>query len=159
MADKDLNSIYITYAETFGSIGSSEKDLYNKYKLLQELKEELSAQDSDGGYGTDMSAHAFKQIAERFEELALQNQCIFEDVFKPDSPQDSLLLSSNLKSFIITLLSNARKKGEYKEETAQNGGFEFRFTVNIKKWSKEKTLQFVGIVQNNVIKTGFFNWV
>jgi len=159
MAENDLTEIYIRYAETLSGLGSLERELHNKIRLLEELKTELGSPDGDGGYGVEVSAHAFKQISERFEKLALKNSVIYNDICKPESRYDSLLFSSNLKSFIITLLANARKKNEYKEEPAANGGTEFRFTVDIKSWSGDKTLQFVGIVQNNVIKTGFFNWV
>lgn len=155
--DQGIKQLYIDYAETLSGVGSLEKELHNKRRLMEDLKNNLS--DSDGGFGTEVSAHAFRQISERFEELALENSVIHDDVFKPNSPQESLLLASNLKSFIITLLANARQKGDYKKENAANGGTEFRFIVDIKKWSGNKTLQFVGIVQNNVIKTGFFNWV
>ncbi len=156
---KGAEQLYIEYAEALSGVSSLEKDLHNKKRMLEEIKKNLSAPDCDGGFGTEVSAHAFRQIAERFEELALENAIIHTDVFKPDSPQESLLLASNLKSFIITLLASARIKGQFKKGEAANGGKEFRFTVDINSWSGDKTLQFVGIVQNNVIKTGFFNWV
>ena len=156
---EEPEKLYIDFAETMSSIVSLEKDLHTKRRVLEDLRKNLSAPDCDGGFGVDISAHAFRQISERLESLALENAVIYKDVMKPDSPQDTLLMASNMKSFITTLLANARKKGEYTIDDSKNGGKEFRFTVNINKWSNEKQLQFVGIVENNVVKTGFFNWV
>jgi len=154
-----LDAKYMEYAELLNDIVSDERELYNKKKVIADLKNELSSEHSDGGYGIELSAHSFKQIAERLEVLAMENSIIYKDVFKSGSPQDSLLLASNMKSFVITLLANARNKKQFKEDESNSGGTEFRYTIDIKKWSNEKTLQFVAIVENNNIKTGFFNWV
>lgn len=151
--------LYIDFAETLSGIVSLEKELHSKKRLMGDLKSSLGASDCDGGFGTEISAHAFKQISERLESLALENAEIYKDVMKQGSPHDSLLMASNMKSFIITTLANARQKSEYATGDSRNGGKEYRFTVDIKKWSGDKTLQFVAIVENNVVKTGFFNWV
>lgn len=155
----ELNEKYLEYAEMLSSITNLDRELYNKKKLLNDIKKELHGPEGDGGLGVEMSAHAFKQIAERLEILAMENPTIYQDVFKPDNPQDSLLLASNMKSFIITSIANARSKNLYKKENSKNSGFEFRYTIEIKRWSNEKALEFVAIVENNNIKTGYFNWV
>jgi len=157
----ELEDLYIQYAEAISRIASLEIELHNKKRLIADFKENLVSPESDGGFGIEFTAHAFKQINERLEKLALEYSIIYKDVFKEDAPSESLLLASNMKSFIITLLANARKNGEFKAEPSKNsnGGTEYRFTVDIKRWSIDKTLQFVGIVENNHLKTGFFNWV
>ena len=155
----DLNSIYIQYAEMLSSIINTEKELHDKKKVLKDLKDKFNSNECDGGYGVEISAHAFRQIAERLESLAMGSSVIYKDVFNPDNPSRSLLLPSNMKSFIITSLANARSKGLFQIEPSKDNGNEFRYTIDIRKWSGSKTLQFVSIVENNNVKTGFFNWV
>lgn len=150
---------YLDYAKALDSLNSSERELYNKKRTLQTLKDELGAEGNDGSCGVDITDHAFKQIAERLEALAMEHSYVYRDVVKPDNHHESLLLASNMKSFVITMLANAKSKGEEIESGSKSGGKEYRFTIDIKKWSHDKTLQFVAIVENNKIKTGFFNWV
>lgn len=156
----ELPDVYVQYAETYSESITLKGTLHNCERMLEELKASLTSPESDGGFGVEVSAHAFKQISERLEELASQNKAIYDDVFRRDEPLASLILASNLKSFIITTLANAHKKGNFSKEKSKNSsGVEFRYIVDINKWSGQKTLQFVVIVENNYIKTGFFNWV
>jgi len=94
--------------------------------------------------------------------LALDNDIIYRDFVNLNEPTKSLSIPSNLKSFIFTLVASAKKKGSYSKENSKNteDGFEFRYNIEIKKWSSTKsTLQFVCIVENGNIKTGYFNWL
>jgi len=121
----------------------------------------LTSKESDGSHGVDISAHAFKQISERLESLAMENDYIYRDFINIDEPPKSMSIPSNLKCFIFTLVASAKKRGGFSKENSKNtaGGFEFRYNIEIKKWSTPKgTLQFVCIVENNNIKTGYFNW-
>ena len=150
---------YLEYAEMLSESTSLELKIRNMKRITEELKTELSQEGNDGSYGIELSGHAFKQISERLEILALENSVINKDVFK-GSRAECLLLPSNLKSFIITLLANARKRGDYKEDKSKNStGVEYRYTIEIKGWSGEKVLQLICIVENNYIKTGYFNFV
>jgi len=114
----------------------------------------------DGGFGIEISAHAFRQISERLEALAFENVIIYNDVFG-GGVADNLLLPTKLKSFIITLIADARSKSNYTEEKSKNtmNGIEYRYTIEIKKWSDERSLQMVCIVENGNVKTGYFNWM
>jgi hypothetical protein len=155
----DLEDKYLEFAELLSELNGTELKLRNMKRLIEELKSELSQDGNNGSYGIELSAHAFKQISERLEILALENVNIYKDVFK-ESRAECLLLPSNLKSFIITLLANAHKKKNYITDKSKNSnGLEYRYTIDIKSWSNEKTLQLVCIVENNYIKTGFFNFV
>lgn len=149
---------YLDYAKLLDSLNSLERDLFNKKRALQAIKDELQSDGNDGSCGLDVSDHAFKQIAERLEALALEHSFIYRDVIKPDSHQESLLLASNMKSFIITLIADAKLKGNVTEDNSKSGGVEYRYIIEMKRWSRDKSLQFVAIVENNNIKTGFFNW-
>jgi len=150
---------YLDYAKALNSLNEIEQELYDKKRALQTIKDDLDADDNDGSCGIDITDHAFKQIAERLEVLAREHAFIYRDIVKPDSHQKSLLLASNMKSFIITMLANAKSKQGVIGNDSKSGGKEYRFIIDIKKWSRDKTLQFVAIVENNKIKTGFFNWV
>jgi len=157
-----LEDEYINYAESLSELTAMEAQIHNKKRYVEDLKKQLMDPDAgDSSFGIEFTAHAFRQISERLEALVMENPVIFKDVFKDDSPSESLLMPSNMKSFIITLLSDARKKNNFTEEESKNtnNGIEYRYTINMNKWSNEKTLQFIAIIENNYIKTGFFNWI
>ena len=151
---------YLEFAEMLSELSTAELKIRNMKRVVEELRDELTQDGNDGSYGLELSGHAFKQLSERLETLALENVSIYKDVFK-DSTTSSLLLPSNLKSFIITLIANAKKRGDFTKDKSKNSadGTEYRYTIDIKSWSTEKTLQLVCIVENNYIKTGFFNFV
>jgi hypothetical protein len=155
----ELDQKYLEFAEMFNDVTNMTRTLSNKKKALRYIRQELNGPDSDGGFATDISAHAFAQISERLEALAMEYPAIHKDIFRPDNTQDSLMLPSNMKSFIITTIAQARSKGLYKKESGKNSRIEFRYTIEMKSWSAEKSLVFVAIVENNNIKTGYFNWV
>lgn len=154
---------YVEYASQLSELVTLESAIYNKRRLVEELKQELKSDENNKSCGLEFTGHAFKQISERLEEISMENSIIYREVFKSSSPSDCLLMPSNLKSFIITILSDANKNGQYKEEESRSNknsdGTEYRYTINMNKWSGDKALQFIAIVENNYIKTGFFNWV
>jgi len=155
-----LEDRYLEFAEMITELSSMEIKIHNMRRGVEDLKAELSGPNSDGGYGIELSAHAFKQISERLENLAFGNSAIYSDVFKNEKCE-TLLLPSNLKSFIITMIADARKKGNFVKEKSKNssGGIEFRYTIEMSKWSNDKLLEFICIVENGNVKTGYFNWV
>ena len=155
-----VEDTFIKFAETLSDVSSLEIHLHNQVRNLEAVRKEVLDKCQDGSCCLDLSAHAYKQVSERLAAIAFENTPVYNDVFRTDSPSESLLVPSKLKSFIITMLSKARKKGWYSEDQSKNSdGKEYRFTVDIHKWSTDRRLQFVGIVENHVLKTGFFNWV
>jgi len=158
-----LSDKYVEFAEALSELTTLENNIHNKRRFVEDIKKELKSDESDKSIGLEFTGHAFLQISERLEEIALRYSTIYNDVFRVDSPSESLLVPSNMKSFIITLLSNAHKKEQFKEEQSRSNkntnGVEFRYTININKWSDDKSLQFIAVVEDNYIKTGFFNWV
>lgn len=151
---------YLEYAEMISELAAVELRSQNIRRIIEELKLKISNSLEGECCGLELSAHAFKQLSERLEKLTMENQIIYDDVFNKGSPSECLLLPSNLKSFIITLLADAHKKSNFKRELSKNSdGYEYRYIVDIKKWSDEKVLQLICIVENNNIKTGYFNWV
>jgi hypothetical protein len=153
--------LYMEFAEGVSAMNDLEMQLYNQKRLMDELKKKLLSPTDDGSFPLELTAHGFKQISERLESLAKEEAIIFTDVFSSVDPQRSLLIPSNLKSFVFTTLAVARKNGQFVKEKSKNNPnkFEYRYTVVIDKWSIEKSLEFVAIVEDNRIKTGFFNWI
>jgi len=151
---------YLQYAELMTELSNEEIKLSNLKRTIEDLKAELDNPDSDGSFGLEISAHAYKQLSERLYALTLESSTIKNDVFK-ENQIEGLLLPNNLKCFIITLLADAKKKGNYTKEKSKNSanGYEFRYTINMTKWSNNKNLQLICIIECSNIKTGYFNWV
>lgn len=156
-----MNDTYMTYAKTLFELANMKSEVSKLERLIGDLKDKISSDDETGSCALDMSSHASKQILERFESLASENSHIYDDVWKPTNIRASLMSPTNMKSFIISIIANARKNGDYTEEDSKNtNGKEYHYKVEIKKWSTDnKKLVFTGIVENFVIKTGYFNWV
>lgn len=151
------NSYYRDYAKIYHEIVDLSRSLNTKRRELDVLTCELS---KDGKFGLELSAHAQSQISERLEDLTNDNQIIYDDVFRPESQQDALIIPSNLKSFVFSLLSKAIDEESVEKKSSRSGGYEYHHNTVVKKWvSGKKVIQFTGIVENGVIKTGFFNYV
>jgi hypothetical protein len=156
------NDLYQKYIKVFGDTVSLEGNLYASRRSLEEIRQMIKDEDSEGKIGLEFSAHAIKQIAERLEIIANENTVIYEDVLNTRSPAESILWPSNTKSFILGIMAKAMEMGNVTPESSRsnNDGFEFHYKVEIKKWSTpDRKLIFVGIVENGVIKTGYFNWM
>jgi len=154
-----LEKLYMEFAEMYSSINEAENDLSNKKRLMEEIKKSLTSSDSNGSYAVEISAHAYKQISERIEAISKENMKIYQDVMKPGSPGEGLLIPSNLKSFIFTSIAAAQQSKEFTmEKSKKTGGSEFHYNINIKQWSGERNLIFTVIVENGFVKTGYFNW-
>lgn len=159
MSDIDYDKKYIEYAELMTSISATESDLDNKRRRLNDIKSELSYM--DGIYGLELSAHAIANISSRIEHLARENSHIYIDVMNHEDPTKSLIWPSNMKSFIISIIAHAKSKGDYNERKSRNNPDhkEYHFDIEIGKWRLDnKKLNFIAIVESNIIKTGYFNW-
>lgn len=155
-----MDDSYVQYAKTLADAANLRSEISEKERLLGDLRDKLLSEE-DGSIGIDMSAHASKQILERLEELASESSYIYEDVWKPKDISSSLMSPTNMRAFIIGIIARAKENGEVTEKNSKNSsGKEYHYTVEIKKWSTDnKKLTFTGIVENNVIKTGYFNWM
>ena len=152
-----MDKIYLQYAELLGAVSTMEVELSEKKRALIEIKEEIDSEE----YGLDLTAHASTNINKRICELAMENAIIYEDVFNIKDQSKSLLWPCNLKAFVIGMLASARSKGSFQKKPSKNtqGGNEYHYEVEIKKWSTDKeVLIFTAIVESNMVKTGYFNW-
>jgi hypothetical protein len=160
VADNNLDSLYTQYAETFAEKTALDSKLRNLGRLVDDLKKDIKEQDSVGGCGLDVTAHASKQILKRLESLASESSSIYKDVMNLDNPTASLIWPTNMESFVIGMLAKAREKKEFTIESSKNSnGKEYHYNIEIKTWSTDlKRLIFTGVVEGNNVKTGFFNW-
>ena len=132
----------------------------NLSRLVDDLKSQLKECDIHGECGITISAHASVQICKRLELLAMESSAIYRDVLDIDNPTASLLWPTNAESFVISLLSKARLEGKFKSVDSKSGGVEYHYEIELNDWSTEsKKLIFTGVVENNNVKTGYFNWV
>lgn len=160
MEHEELQQRYKEFAELFSESIESEKNMHSFKRALHNARKEISELPNSGCFAVDISAHAFRQISERLEELALENPQIHEDVFKDND--NCMLIPSNLKSFIFTAISDAHMKGNYVEQNSKNNlnGTEYHYNIELEKWSDDsKVLRFIIIVEKGIVKTGYFNWV
>jgi hypothetical protein len=154
------DKLYLQYAELFSDISITELELNEKRRHLEEVKEEI-AKDNDGSFGLDLTAHAFTNITDRLSSLASEYSVVYSDVFNPQNPSKAILWPNNLRSFIIGMLANERAKNKQTEKPSKNtnGGTEYHYDIEIKKWSNDRSsLIFTAIVESNMVKTGYFNW-
>jgi len=155
--------IYLQYADILSQTAILEFQLNEKKRALEEMKDELDKDKfTDGGFGLELSAHAFTNISSRLSALAVENIVIYKDVMNSENQADSLIWPSNMKAFVIGMIANARQKKEFEIKDSKNrdGGKEFHYEIEIKTWSNSKSaLVFIAIVESNVIKTGYFNWI
>jgi hypothetical protein len=158
-----LNTTYIEYAEALRDATELEESLNAKKLTLKNLRQQLEACKvlGDGSIGLDVSAHAHANISERLQRLSMENTSIYGDVFNLESPQSSIIWPSNLKVFIITLIAQAYDKDMVVQKPSKNkkDGLEYHYSIKITKWSSdEQSLIFTAVVEDYVIKTGYFNW-
>ena len=125
----DLIKKYTDFARSLNELVSIENEIHNKRRLMQSFKKEL-IDEGDGGFGIEFSGHSFKQISERLEEIAMESPIVYNDVYNRE-PTEILLLPSNLKSFVITMLANAREKDSFKEEKSKSPLATSAFPVKI----------------------------
>jgi hypothetical protein len=154
--------LYLQYAELLSEISIAELEMNEKKRALSELKTELDKdREVDGSLGLEVTAHAFTNIAERLAILASENPAIHADVMNVKEPSKAILWPSNLKAFVIGTIANAKLKKNYTEKPSRNspGKKEYHYEIELNKWGTDsEELHFTAVVENNVVKTGFFNW-
>jgi hypothetical protein len=158
---QELDIKYQELADAIANRTDLDHQINNLIRYCDDTRKEIKEQDETGEYGLVLTAHAISQILTRLEELADENSVIKKDVENRDNPQTSLIRPSNMRSFIFGILAKARIDKNYEIVNSKNsGGKECHYNVELKSWSTDsKRLIFTGVVENNNIKTGYFNWV
>ena len=153
---------YEKFVEVKRNIATLEKKVRDNKKYLNTIINELKSEGKNSGrFALDISGHGFKQIYEKLEVMASDYDSIFRIVYNPDNPSEALIASTNLKVFIFTMLAKAEKEHKWKSKKSQNNknGIEYVYTVEVERWKQgNRKCLFTAIVENNNIKTGYFDW-
>jgi len=153
---------YNDFARIFNEVVSLELTLATNKRSLEDMRSIIKEEDKEGKIGLDFSAHAIRQIQERLEILANESSSVYEDVFNTETPERSIIWPSNTRAFIIGMMAKAAENDGVTQESSRSNGSscEYHYKIEIRKWSTaDKKLVFVGIVENNIIKTAYFNWI
>ena len=153
-----MDSEYSQFAELLRQITDAEKDIARDKSTMEKLRKKIVENDDKGEYAVSITSHAFDQISNRLERVAYESPNAYVDIF--ECPREkSIIIPSNLTAFIISMVCKSREDDSYECKKSRTGGTEYVYTVNISKWSNDKELFFTCIVENNVVKTGYFNFV
>lgn len=154
-----MNTKYIEWVKLLSEITDEKKVTIRKINKAEALEEDIVGGEDGSMLPTKITDHAMTQIHRRLAGLTNKSTVAFEDVMNKKA-SDSLLDPDNLECFIFTMISKSYKDGTYKSKKARSGGSEYVFNINMPNWNtKNKKLVFSMIVENNVVKTGYFNLV
>lgn len=149
-----MDKIYMQFAESLANLSNLEISTGAAKRNVEEIREELYKHNQDG-YAVELSAHAFTNISARLHALTFESKIVYSDVTKPEEPNKSLLIPSQLRAFIISLIANAKINEDFKIK-----GREYHYNIEMIKWSNSHhMLVLTAIVEENVVKTGYFNWI
>jgi len=149
---------YSKYAQLRSKIADTQKVLAKDRQLCDKMEKEIIDSDKEGGYAIKVSTHAYNNISKRLETITEESPKAYTEIVECD-PDKSLFKPSNLVVFIIAMICKARELESYKTKKSRDNGTEYHYSVNLSKWSTDQELFFTCIVENHVVKTGFFNFV
>jgi hypothetical protein len=153
-----IEDLIVEYARIYSNAVDKEHELAKANRDVIEHEGILSELDVPNAAPINISDHGFAQISTRFESAIAKSPIAYNYVYKAKEGE-SLISPSNLKAFILTIMSKAFYDGDYKKETDRGRAIQYRYTIKLYKMSdEEKSLSFVGIIKNSTIVTGFFNW-
>jgi len=148
---------YSEYAKLRSKVADAQKALAKDRQLCDIMEKNIIKNDPDGGYAIKISTHAYNNISKRLEKITEESPAAYTEIVECD-PDKSLFKPSNLVVFVITMVCKARELGSYKTKKSRDGGIEYHYNINLSKWSTDQELFFTCIVENHVVKTGFFNF-
>jgi len=129
--------------------------------LTQEVTAAKKEFESNPEFATSVTTHAAARASERIQAMAEEQPELFSDVINMKNPTMSLSLVANIRVFLISVLANAHADGKYSvgPSKSNEGKVEYKYVVNINKWVFDKRrIELVAIVEDNNVKTVFFNW-
>ena len=156
---ESLKDLAFDYAKALSSINDLEHEIARLSRNKSDIEDAVqsSGEDTSGGIALFITDHGFTQIVERFEK-AIRMDCDAYDKLYNKNVSESILTPSNFKAFIITILAQAYNDNNYGYESHKGG--QYRYNIEISSLSNENTtLEFISIVKDNKVITGYFNWV
>ena len=154
-----MNDKYIEWVKLLSEITDEKKVTVRKINKAEALQRDIVEGEDGDILPIKITDHAMTQIHRRLADLANKSPKAFDDIMNKTADA-SLLDPDNLECFIFTMVSKAYGDNSIKKKKSRSGSTEYVFNVNISKWkTKNKELVFSMMVENNVVKTGFFNLV
>jgi len=153
-SNNDL-SMYESFVNNYKQNMKAKMDITHTTNMLNKSKSDL---DAGKCYPTSLTDHAFHQIIDRLEELSLKYDVVYNDIMtKP--VYDSIFLPSKLREFVFDKVCVSIKDDTKTSKKSRSGGVEYIFNVHMDNWNigGGKHITFSVIVENNVVKTGYFN--
>ena len=151
---------YITLVKLLKKIDDSKALTSSMEEEVEQLEEEIINSDSNNGaFPLLVTDHAIAQTLERLEALMRRSPRARRDIGERDF-ENSLLLHSNLRHFILIMVVRATEDNSVRPRKSRGGGkgTEYVYTVNLHKWkTRDKSLNMSIIVENNTVKTCYFN--
>jgi hypothetical protein len=152
-----MSEKYMQWVELQTEISEDKKLISAKSNQLIDMEEDLTSHKDSGMYPTKITDHAMTQISDRLENLAHDSKPAYKDIINK-SAKHSMLLPSNLRNFILTMVAKSIELGAYKSKKSRSGGTEYIYSVKMSKWEVDRSITFTLIVENSVVKTGYFNY-
>lgn len=110
-------------------------------------------------FPTTVSDHAALKATERIQEFADTCQELFSEIVNAIEPDMSLSLIANMKAFVIKILADAYVNKRFVAQQSKTGSTEWKYIYNVPGWEfSGRAIEIVACVEDNVVKTVFFNW-
>lgn len=148
---------YARNVERLSVLGAETRQLRWRIDAMELLLKDTPA------FPTQVSEHAAMRAMERVHAYAESCKELFDEVVNVMDPAMSLSLPQNMKSFILGVLAQAYVDKRYVEQQSQSNksinGIEWKYIVKVPSWVfGNRYIELVACVEDNVVKTVFFNW-
>ena len=131
---------------------SESNELRRRFSMLHSA---IKNSDDTGGIPLELSSHAYHRAATRIQQMSIRNIAVYNDVVIIGKNQ--LYTPVNLSIFILENINEARINNSF-TVTGNEESKNFKYESEISPWSGDGgKVTMVSVVQNNVVKTVFFN--
>ena len=145
---------YSKFIKSYYNVVTTKQKLTRDTNILNDMVIHL---DKLKQYPTSLTDHAFHQIITRLEEMTQQHKVVYDYVMK-GNVNESMFIPSNLQDFVFNNVLRAIKNNTVKTKKSRSGGVETIFNTHMTEWNiNPKEITFSCIVENGVVKTGYFN--
>ena len=151
---------FVDYAAAVAAIQDAKVMVSAATSRLAESAELVEA-DVNPAFAMHVTQHAATRAVSRLNECAVTEPKIMCDLVNQEHPERSLAIIENMHTFLITVLAHAFESGSYVEVPSRNnkGKSEYKYTTPVVKWIfKNKRLDICAHVEDNAVKTVYFDW-
>jgi len=146
---------YFSLIKLHTEIDRTNRDLSKKKSDLKTISSKIT----DGKLATIISDHAVSQILTRLEKLCSDSPRAYSAIMSGKT-STSLFVPSNLSAFILENIKSGLKSNSVKEKKSRSGGKEYVYDIKMTQYdTDDKYCVFSLVVENNTVKTGYFNLI